>query len=769
MIATLGLYGTGGYIAQLKQTNNESKKVVRTLFDYEWMNKYTRAVFIETTMYNPNLNLIAIVVLMQEFPNFGGSIPRLEVYVTRLYRTLTITNKIGVLFDMIFFIYIFYSLFRELKELKRDGVKGYFQSVANWFDIIVILFGFLIMFQYIMTTIIRDNKILEYQANPNLFISYYQYALYQEALVYIIALIDFIAIIKLISFLKFDIYFFIIFKTMEQAAITMCWIVFYNSVWITGFMLCLHILLGDSAYNFNTLLRTLYSSYMLQLGVFEWDDFLDKEPLGPIFFIAYCVLVYFILLNLFIAALMEKFSSIRANKTLMENCDLNLVELIHTRLKTYLNRRQIRDSVSYPLSSDLRNLQDKCNIGTKKKKQKSKSFYHRDPGEMVDLRPLLKCSKNLSKIENFIERVFVEDFIEDTEILSLNFTEYPDEFHKINYIANLMYDELSLNDDLGDISETPSVEEGIIQDDTYSEDNDTSAVIKNSREFYRTKHLDSSVNSLPSISPRSCLKDRGIDVKHDKDINITLKTRTKSDKKRTEFRHYKPEVVQTSKKKFKEVISVETTSRVETNRFKYVNSSIRRYLRYTDEILLQSTLNNCKGAKGSTVVQSEYLSTHRYKSMYETKASDQNKCSREDQLNTDGEVVINNRHDKEPKVRNKTGRRDYDEGDEGSSQNDESSKTFTILSKLGTAENNTGDIESEFRNTVKSYLEKNVKTNTIVTERHKNSSVMRYMRHINMICSDSSSFDTMDNDEQVIPIKEILEGNEESPQDLTES
>jgi hypothetical protein len=54
---------------------NESLNIVTELMENLWISRGTRAVFLDFTVYNANLNLFCVVSLLFEFPATGGTIP----------------------------------------------------------------------------------------------------------------------------------------------------------------------------------------------------------------------------------------------------------------------------------------------------------------------------------------------------------------------------------------------------------------------------------------------------------------------------------------------------------------------------------------------------------------------------------------------------------------------------------------------------------------------------------------------------------------------
>lgn len=57
----LATYGAGGFYALLKHFRNESEPVINELKQGRWITRGTRAVIIDFTVYNANVNLFCVV------------------------------------------------------------------------------------------------------------------------------------------------------------------------------------------------------------------------------------------------------------------------------------------------------------------------------------------------------------------------------------------------------------------------------------------------------------------------------------------------------------------------------------------------------------------------------------------------------------------------------------------------------------------------------------------------------------------------------------
>ena len=54
-------YGGGGFTQVLPLSGSEAKEIIQYLKDNLWIDRATRAVFIDFTVYNANINLFCVV------------------------------------------------------------------------------------------------------------------------------------------------------------------------------------------------------------------------------------------------------------------------------------------------------------------------------------------------------------------------------------------------------------------------------------------------------------------------------------------------------------------------------------------------------------------------------------------------------------------------------------------------------------------------------------------------------------------------------------
>ena len=70
--ANMDDYGGGGYVFRIKGSNKKNREGLLKLQQQHWINNQTRAVLLEFSIYNVNVNLFAVGTVIAEFIPGGG-------------------------------------------------------------------------------------------------------------------------------------------------------------------------------------------------------------------------------------------------------------------------------------------------------------------------------------------------------------------------------------------------------------------------------------------------------------------------------------------------------------------------------------------------------------------------------------------------------------------------------------------------------------------------------------------------------------------------
>jgi len=308
----LARYGHGGYQQLLSTDKNISSFILHDLKFNGWIDRGTRAVFVDFTLYNANINMFCIVKLVAEFLPTGGITTSHEILVQKLLRYISTKDNILFGFEVALIVFVVYYIVVESVELMVFRMN-YFVQYWNVLDniiIVQILAGAAIS---LYRSITINGLMNRSKTDEDTFTSFETIAYYESVYNDLAALCLFFSWIKIFKYLKFN-------KTMRHFSTTLSrcskdilsFAVMFFIIFFAFAQLGL-LLFGTILRDFATFHDSTYTLFRIILGDF---DFLALEQastlLGPVFFITYIFCVFFILLNMFLAIINDTYSEVKS-------------------------------------------------------------------------------------------------------------------------------------------------------------------------------------------------------------------------------------------------------------------------------------------------------------------------------------------------------------------------------------------------------------------------------------------------------------------------
>ncbi|XP_058044069.1 polycystin-2-like protein 1 [Ahaetulla prasina] len=340
-------YSGGGYYVDLKITREESAETLQILKENLWLDRGTRAIFMDFSVYNANINLFCVLRLVVEFPATGGAIPSWQIRTVKLLRYVSTWDFFIVSCEIVFCIFIFYYVVEEILELHIHRLQ-YFTSIWNILDIVVILLSILAIGFHIFRTIEVNRLMGQLLRNPNIYADFEFLAFWQTQYNNMNAVNLFFAWIKIFKYISFN-------KTMTQLSSTlarcakdilgfaiMFFIVFFAYAQLG------YLLFGTQVENFSTFVKCIFTQFRIILGDFDYNAIDNANRiLGPIYFVTYVFFVFFVLLNMFLAIINDTYSEVKEELSNQKN-ELQLSDILkqgynRTLMKLKLKKDRISD------------------------------------------------------------------------------------------------------------------------------------------------------------------------------------------------------------------------------------------------------------------------------------------------------------------------------------------------------------------------------------------------------------------------------------------
>ena len=314
-------YPGGGYIYKMQ---GDSKSKIRNetmrLEKLGWIDKQTAALFVEFTLYNPNINMFQSCLILFELLNSGTFVSSALFSPIDLY-SLNQT-MLQIILNIVYMILVVLIMIKEINDLRTKHCK-YFQDCYNYFELIIIglswaafsIYFYRMKSNYeILRKLKESSKDLD-KININL-----EYISSCDSLLNIFlglsAGFATLRFIKIFRFNKRIIVFFVALGRSLRELIAFFTIFF--PLWLS-FVQVFYFLLNDKSYEYSTFSNSMPTCFDIILGKFDSETFLHLDSvLGLLVFVAYNVIIVFVMISLLISILIDYYEKTKVDPSLDE-------------------------------------------------------------------------------------------------------------------------------------------------------------------------------------------------------------------------------------------------------------------------------------------------------------------------------------------------------------------------------------------------------------------------------------------------------------------
>ncbi|XP_042187044.1 polycystic kidney disease protein 1-like 2 [Oncorhynchus tshawytscha] len=302
------LYRGGGFVVDLGPDSQNASSTLQYLFDNTWLDMFTRAVFVEFTVYNANVNLFCIVTLMLETTAVGAFQFRSELQSVRLYQSTGGLHIFVMASEVIYFLFIFYYMYVQGKLMKQQK-WAYFKTKWNLLELAIILLSWSALSVFIKRSLLGNRDMEYYHNHKDQFASFHETATADAVLGYLIAFLVLLATVKLWHLMRFNPKLHMITATLQRAWTDISGFILVITIMFLAYAMISNLMYGWKLYSYRTLLDSALTMVSLQLGIFNYDEVLDYNPVLGAFLIGSCIIfMTFVVLNLFISVILVAFT-----------------------------------------------------------------------------------------------------------------------------------------------------------------------------------------------------------------------------------------------------------------------------------------------------------------------------------------------------------------------------------------------------------------------------------------------------------------------------
>ncbi|MED6281092.1 hypothetical protein CHARACLAT_017734, partial [Characodon lateralis] len=300
----LVLYRGGGFVAELGPDFQNASSTLDYLFHSKWLDEFTRAIFVEFTVYNANVNLFCIVTLLMETSAVGAFQFHSELHTIGLYPSTGGLYFFVMAAEIIYLLFILYYMFKQAKLLTQHRWV-YFKNKWNLLELSIILLSWSAVAVFIQRTLLGHRDITYYQNHKDQFASFYETATADSVLQYLVAFLVLLSTVKLWHLLRLNPKMNLITAALHRAWNDISSFLLIILIILVAYAIASNGIYGWKLSSYKTFIDSLLTIISLQLGIFNYDEVLDSNPvLGGLLFGSCIVFMTFVVLNLFISVIL---------------------------------------------------------------------------------------------------------------------------------------------------------------------------------------------------------------------------------------------------------------------------------------------------------------------------------------------------------------------------------------------------------------------------------------------------------------------------------
>ncbi|XP_039274067.2 uncharacterized protein LOC120348022 [Styela clava] len=328
------MYSGGGYAAILGNTPKQSRNILQDLKSHDWIDHYTRGIFVELTVYNANINLFGSLLLLFERAESGHFEPHVKIYAIRLFEFIDGKGYLLVGIYAAFLLVLIYKWYRIIKHIMKQKLS-YLKDFWNMLDFVSSVLSIVLIPLYAIRYIQAQYILNKLKRDPDkeTFVNFQYITIWNDTFRYLMSFIVFFAIVRFIRLLRFNRRIRMLTNTLKISAIPLLSFASMFALYFTSFLFLSWLWFEQKIYSFSTLLLAAEEMIVMMLGRFDFTELKQADRmLGPIFFSTFTLACTIALVNMFVVLLDEGIKKARIENETTAN-EFELVDFLTKKVK----------------------------------------------------------------------------------------------------------------------------------------------------------------------------------------------------------------------------------------------------------------------------------------------------------------------------------------------------------------------------------------------------------------------------------------------------
>ncbi|XP_059084074.1 uncharacterized protein LOC131881274 [Tigriopus californicus] len=317
--AAIRTYGGGGYILRLTGFIEELNSKIETLKTENWVDNRTRALIVEFSVYNAQVNMFGIVTCIAEFVG-GGISPDYRIDVIRLFTQTEGFGYVVQAAEVLFVCSIFYYIINIITAIRKEGCSSFFSNAWNIADVITVTLSLFALTLYVAKKVVVIEMTKEFgETRGNKYIRLTYASLLNQYYEYLVSMTVFTSTIKFSKLLSFQKAFMQIGATIKLCFQGLATFIVEFSIVFGAFCSFFFFVLKNNLENFRDFIRTVENTMAMSIGKFNFAALRAADEMAAWIFFVFSIVVNMILINMMMAIINLSFEEIKENEDQYRN------------------------------------------------------------------------------------------------------------------------------------------------------------------------------------------------------------------------------------------------------------------------------------------------------------------------------------------------------------------------------------------------------------------------------------------------------------------
>ncbi|KAK3599287.1 hypothetical protein CHS0354_028643 [Potamilus streckersoni] len=324
------MYSGGGYIANMAVNRDITMWILNELWAESWIDRQTRAVMLEFTLYNADVNFFIYNIFVMETPETGGVTPFYSIQPLRLYMHTGALGMYTLACEVIFLLFVVVNTVLVILKLCQQK-RSYFRESWQVIDLLALIGCYVAIILYFVRFALAMETIARFNNDKKSFVNFQHIAASDQAVVLIIALLIFVATIRFLKIISFSKRVNALIKVFSFAGKDIIHFIVIFAIFLLIYAAFGYLLFGSRLDMYSCFRDALSTLFISMIGKNTYTEMNLTDPvMAKIYFMLFVVVIVYMVLTIFLALLEHSIDKVNEDIAKDESEDLmdHLTEML---------------------------------------------------------------------------------------------------------------------------------------------------------------------------------------------------------------------------------------------------------------------------------------------------------------------------------------------------------------------------------------------------------------------------------------------------------